>query len=126
MKSLRTTPIQRSLLIASLLIAGNAYSAEFTIDTKGVDMTNYYQDMQDCKSFAEKKSIAGDAVTGAVTGAAVSAAIGAVVGDSSDWASGGAKWGAIEGVAEGAWAGYEGKRSIVRNCLIGRGYKILD
>jgi len=127
MSLLKSCTILTSLtLAATLIVAVPARAQEFTIDAKGVDMSNYYEDLQECKAFAEKKSVAGDAVTGAVAGAAVSAAIGAVVGDSSEWASGGAKWGAIEGASEGAWAGYEGKKGIVRNCLIGRGYRILD
>ena len=117
-----------SLLLLAGLLSGTSWvnAEEFTLDTKDVDMSNYYKDLQECKTFAEKKSVAGDALSGAVAGAAVSAVIGAAVGDSSEWASGGAKWGAIEGAAEGAWSGYEKKRSLVRNCLIGRGYKVLD
>lgn len=113
-------------LIGTLVINTSVQAEEFTIDSKNADMSNYYHDLKECKAFAEKKSVAGDAVGGAVTGALVTAAIGAAIGDNSDWATGGAKWGAIEGAAEGAWGGYEAKKSVVRNCLIGRGYKVLD
>lgn len=115
------------LPILVLSLFSHALAAnEFTMDTKGVDMSGYYEDLQECKAFAEKKGVAGEAVSGALANAAVSAAIGVAVGNNSDWAGAGAKWGAIEGAANGAWAGYEGKRSLVRNCLLGRGYKVLD
>ena len=115
------------LLLLGLSSVPAVSSAEqFTLDTKGVDMSQYYTDLQDCKAFAEKKSVAGDAVTGAIAGTVIGAAIGVALGDDSDWATGGAKWGAIDGAAQGAWSGYENKRAVLRNCLIGRGYRVLD
>lgn len=118
-------------LVASMMTAcasnpsSNA-AGGFMVDAKNSNMSRYNQDLHECQTYAQKKSVAGDAVSGAVTSAIVSGAIGAAIGDNSSWGRAGAKWGAIEGLASGAAYGSEAKRDITRQCLKGRGYKILN
>ena len=112
----------------SLLLTGCASTAgqDLALDTKGVDMSNYQNDLQECQQIAEQQSIAKEAASDALASAVVGAAIGVAVGDSSDWATGGAKWGAIQGAADGVESGFEKKHTILKNCLRGRGYKVLN
>lgn len=116
--------IKISIVVLGLSIQP-ANAQEFMIDSKGTDMSNYYSDLKECQAFAAEKSIAGEAIGGAVAGAAVGAVIGVAI-EGSSWADEGASWGGIEGAAEGAYSGYEKKKDVTRQCLIGRGYKVLD
>lgn len=95
------------------------------IDTKGVNMTTYNQDLRECEAYADQVQIASKAAGGAVAGAVVGAVIGAAVGN-SDTAQRGAGAGAAAGAARGTGRGVHEKRQVVRNCLRNRGYAVLN
>jgi outer membrane lipoprotein SlyB len=94
------------------------------IDSKGVDFNRYEADLRDCQQYAEQASGAG---TGAVTGAAGAAIVGnivsAIVGGSRGRTTAAS---AVVGAASGAAAGEQNQRAVIKNCLIGRGYKVLN
>lgn len=104
---------------------GCAARRPLIIDQKGVDMAKYQQDLSECQSYADQvkggKQVAGSAVGGAVVGGAV----GAVVGDRHT-AEKLAGVGAVVGAARGGRMTAREKRAVVRNCLTGRGYKVLN
>ena len=93
------------------------------VDMQGANRQQYYQDLNECQEYAQqvKSRDAG----GAVTGAAVGGAIGAEVGDSTT-ASKGAGVGAITGLARGGSNTRREKDQVVKNCLHGRGHKVLN
>ena len=95
------------------------------IDTRGVDMDVYRNDLLDCSSFSKnidvtERTIEEGALSG-VTGAAVGAIIGGKEGAKKIGGSAGIL-GAVEGNIE---ARYE-QSKIIKNCLRGRGYKVLN
>ncbi|MEC8427343.1 MAG: glycine zipper family protein, partial [Pseudomonadota bacterium] len=94
-------------------------------DTKGVDMQQYRQDLGECREYANQVSTSGKVAKGAIGGAVVAGAVGAVVGN-SDTAKRGAGAGAIAGAAKGYSRGEGEKRQVVKNCLRGRGYRVLN
>ncbi|MFT5844092.1 MAG: outer membrane lipoprotein SlyB [Pseudohongiellaceae bacterium] len=95
------------------------------IDTQGVNLARYETDLLQCQSYADEVAIAQKAGSGAVTGAVVGGVFGAVVGN-SDTAKKGAGIGAVGGGARGVGDGLRERERVVKRCLIGRGYRVLN
>lgn len=95
------------------------------IDTKGVDIAAYEQDLTDCEALASQVPVGERAATGAVVGAVVGGAVGAVF-DGGDGAERGAGVGAVSGTLSGAQSGLEEEDQVLKNCMQGRGYKVLN
>ncbi len=93
------------------------------IDTKGVDMARYEQDRAECETYAQQVSTGRAVGKGAAGGAAVGAAIGAIAGGD---AAEGAGIGAVSGGAQSARIADQEKADVERNCLRGRGYRVLN
>lgn len=105
-------------------VAGCAYRP--VVDTKRSDMTHYETDLGECRQIAEKGPGAG---TGAAVGAAGGYAVGQVFARATgraNVASESGRGGAVLGAAGGAGAGARNQRQIIKNCMIGRGYAVLD
>lgn len=118
--------ISRFILVATpamLLVA--CASRGPIIDTQGVDMTRYDQDLAQCQAYAGQVNTGTEAGKSAVGGAVVGAAIGAIVGNSTTVARG-AGVGGVLGGARGASRGENEKDRVVKNCLRGRGYRVLN
>lgn len=101
------------------------------IDGYGKDHAKIMQDAQECQSIADASDPAGKAVAGAVAGALLGALLGAAVYRGSGLsgnagASYGAAVGGVSGVAGGAGAGAMDYRTIMRNCMFGRGWSTLN
>ena len=85
---------------------------------------SYYQDLQDCKNLAETQpSEASRAVAGALVGALLFAALGAAAKVDRNQMAG---IGAIAGGAQGFGQGVQSQKTIVDNCLRGRGVNVLN
>jgi outer membrane lipoprotein SlyB len=118
---------RRSLFLimpAALLLAACASRGPI-VDTQGVDMARYQQDLSQCETYAAQVNTGTEAGKGAVGGAVVGAAIGAIVGNSTTVARG-AGVGGVLGGARGAARGEGEKDQVVKNCLRGRGYRVLN
>ena len=63
----------------------NLGSGKPIVDTKGVNMTQYELDLEECSTFAEDISTGKSIAKGAVTGAAVGAVIEAITDDERSW-----------------------------------------
>jgi hypothetical protein len=109
-----------ALVLAAL--AGCSSHPGPIVDTKGVNMAHYEADLADCEGYADQVRIEKGVAKGTVAGAAVGGATGAVVGDAAE----GAGVGAITGAARSAQIGEREKSRVVKNCLRGRGYKVLN
>lgn len=95
------------------------------IDTQGVNMDSYYQDLADCENYARQVDVGSKTTEGAVEGAVVGGVMGAVLGN-HETAERSAGAGAVLGGFKGnKRARYEQER-IVRRCLSGRGYRVLN
>jgi len=114
------------LIIFVLIVSLTGCAFRPVIDSSGTNMANYSKDLAECQAIAQANdSTAGSAATGAAIGAGLMAALSAILGGSrstATWAGAGA----VSGGAQGAGSGIEEQRRIVRNCLLGRGYKVLN
>ena len=117
------------LFLVSVITACSSHShngsSGIIIDTKGVDMHQYQQDRTECQSYASQVPVAGKATKTAAGGAVVGGVIGAIVGNSSTAAKG-AGVGAVTGAVKGTSSGNRERGSVVKNCLRGRGYRVLN
>ena len=118
------------LPLISLILIGFA-SIEYLagnnpiIDTLGVNLTQYNRDLADCQQYANEVEIARQGAVGAASGAAVGGVFGAVLGN-NDTAQRGAGIGAVGGGTRGVREGIRERERVIKRCLIGRGYRVLN
>lgn len=117
------------VILASLLTACKSVE-ELTgnnpiIDTTNVNLAQYDQDLTECRIFANEVAIAQKATSGVIAGAAVGGVFGAVLGNSNT-AKRGAGIGAVGGGARGVGDGIREREQVIKNCLHGRGYRVLN
>ena len=112
-------------LAALLALAGCTTTDEIIIDTKGVNMAAYEQDLAECRAYSNEVQTGEKAARGAASGAVVGGLIGAAVGNSRD-AQRAAGAGAVTGGAKGVSQGERDKVQVVKQCLRGRGYRVLN
>lgn len=100
------------------------------VDMKGVDQERYERDLAECRQYADQVDVArsagGGALLGAAGGAAVGAVVGAITGSPGTGAAVGGGAGGTSGLFAGGASGANKKERVVRNCLRGRGYSVLD
>jgi outer membrane lipoprotein SlyB len=96
------------------------------IDNKVVNTEKYEQDLKECQEFAKQAPSATDGViAGAVVGTLIGAALGASTGNSyvrNSTMNFGGTYGAMSGGASAEGT----QRSIIKKCLDGRGYRVLN
>lgn len=112
------------LVAASMLTACASAPYRPVIDPKGQDMANFHIDLTECRELSEVRDAGASAADGAVAGAIFGALLGAAIGG-SDGAKLGAKAFAVQGAAAGAGDAVLTQQQIVKNCMSGRGYKVL-
>jgi outer membrane lipoprotein SlyB len=118
------------VILLAAVLAGCAGIEEFTgqepiIDTQGVDLASLEQDKQECAAYADQVPVARQAAVGAGTGAVLGGVIGGIAGNSST-ASRTAGIGAASGAIQGTGGGLRDRQQVIRNCLLGRGYRVLN
>lgn len=113
------------LLVVVLLQACRALDERPIVDMRGVNVAQYNNDLAECQAYAEEVRAGRQVVGSAVAGAVVGGAIGAAVGN-SDTAQRAAGAGGVAGAARGAGSAIREQDRVVRNCLIGRGYRVLN
>ena len=87
---------------------------------------NYPNDMAECQSYAKQQAGAGaTAAAGAIVGALVGVAFMALAGGKG-YRNEAAGIGALTGGLQGAAVGEGSQRDIIRRCLAGRGYTVLN
>ena len=106
---------------------GYDYSApdNVIIDTLGVDPYEYQVDLADCEKYAHQISVSEKTTEGVVQGAVVGGVLGAVLGN-SDTAKRSAGAGAVLGGVKGNQRARHEQDRIVKRCLKGRGYRVLN
>ena len=119
-----------SLLLAVTLLAGCASSDRLVdapiIDRKGVDMAKYAADKAECEQYAAEVNRREKVARGAIGGAVVGGAIGAIINRRPNAAERGAGVGAVTGGIGGAREGNREVEQVIKQCLRGRGYKVLN
>ena len=113
------------VIILVLFITACTTTDEIIIDQKGVNMSAYQQDLEQCQAYAKQVKTSEKTTKGAASGALVGGLIGAITGGSSGAVTG-AGVGAVGGGAKGANQGQQSEVQVVRRCLSGRGYRVLN
>lgn len=111
-----------SVLIIAMLAGCASYRP--VVDTKGIDQSRYETDLKECQDLATQVNAGGEAAAGALMGAIFGALLGAAVGG-RDMAGYGAGIGAVSGGGAGTATGMTGQIQVIKNCMIGRGYRVL-
>jgi outer membrane lipoprotein SlyB len=114
-----------AVIMVPLFVTACTTTDEIIIDEKNVDMSAYEQDLSECKSYASGVKKGEKTAKGAGSGAVVGGLIGGIVGGGSGAAKG-AGVGAVGGGAKGASKGEQSEVQVVKRCLSGRGYKVLN
>jgi hypothetical protein len=113
------------VVIAALGCAGA--NVRPLVDMKGVNDAAYEKDLQECQAYAKEQSGMGEtAAKGAGAGAIVGGLLGLVTGGNTTGIVQAAGAGAVIGAAGGAFTGNQGQEAVVKRCLSGRGYKVLN
>lgn len=111
-------------LLIAIAIAGCAAHPDPIIDTKGVDPERLAEDWAECEAYTEEIVVAKGVGKGAAAGAAAGAATGAVSNRREvDEAAG---LGAIYGGARSGLDADRQKQQVFKNCMRGRGYRVLN
>lgn len=110
------------LMISVIVLSACSAHPEPIIDERGVNMNIYTADLEECESYADPISVGEGAARGAAGGAAVGAATGVISGDIYS----GAGYGAIYGSTRYGNEAEREKRMVVKRCLAGRGYRVLN
>jgi hypothetical protein len=108
--------------LGALLLAGCAAHPDPIVDMQGVDSAMYQQDLNDCQGYGDQIDTATGVTKGVAAGGAVGAATGAISGHTAE----GAGYGAIAGGARSAQLNEREKQRVVKNCMHGRGYRVLN
>jgi hypothetical protein len=106
---------------------GHRYGApdRVIIDTLGVDPYQYEVDLADCEDYAAQVNVSERTAGGALEGAVVGGVIGAVLGNHETAERSAGAGAVLGGVKSNKRARYEQDR-IVKRCLKGRGYRVLN
>ena len=97
------------------------------VDMKGVNESAYEKDLQECQAYAKEQSGMGSsAAKGAGAGAVVGGLLGLVTGSNKTGIAQAAGAGAVIGTAGGAYSGNQAQEAVVKRCLSGRGYRVLN
>lgn len=113
-----------TVLVILAACAGASYRP--MIDSRNVDMNKFEADLRDCQQYATQVAGAGtSAAVGAGVGALFGAVLAAAVGHGVSRNSM-AGVGAVSGAASGGVEGETNQRDVIRRCIAGRGYSVLQ
>ena len=118
-----------SLLVLVALAGCSNTGSNFSpiVDKQGIDEAKYQQDLMECQNLSTQAQGAGkDGAKKAAGGAAIGALIGLVGGGNGTNIAQAAGVGGVIGGASGLYSGNAEKETIIKRCLAGRGYKVLN
>lgn len=115
-----------AVIVAASLTAGCAIPQHRPIvDMQGKSYANFQQDVEECTALSKQVGAGSQALDGAAGGAVIGALMGMALGGRS-FAGAGAKAGLLGGLVGGASRGVGEERTVLSNCLRGRGYSVLN
>ncbi len=113
-----------SLLAGCAATTGSNYRP--IVDNRSVDLNRYENDLRECQGYATQTAGAGEsAAAGAIAGALLGGVLAAAAGKNYSRTST-ARVGAVTGAVGAGTQGETDQRNIIRRCLTGRGYKVLQ
>jgi outer membrane lipoprotein SlyB len=112
------------LVITALALSACSAHPDPIVDTTGVNMTVYAEDLEECKGFAGQIDPGTGMAKGAAAGAATGAAIGAISSHRDIGESAGV--GAVWGISKSGIKAANDKENVVKRCMRYRGYQVLN
>ena len=111
-----------AIVVTGAVVSGCAANPTPIVDTKGVDPELYAKDRAECAEYRDEINVAEGAAKGAAVGVATGAAYGVIGGNVYT----GAGWGAISGGTQSALEADRTQQQVWKNCMSGRGYRVLN
>ncbi|WP_052813128.1 glycine zipper family protein [Desulfonatronum thioautotrophicum] len=124
--------MRKATVLISILVVLTTGCASYRpiVDMQGVNSVKYEQDLRDCQNYAKQVSPATSSIVGGAIGAGAGALLGLVVGSyfgrAGEFAGMGAAVGGTSGGMSGAAEGARSQMDIIRRCMAGRGYRVLQ
>lgn len=116
-----------SSFVIAIIVGCAGANVRPLVDMKGVNESTFENDLKDCQAYAQQQSGMGEtAAKGAGAGAVVGGLLGLVTGGNKTGIIQAAGAGAVIGGAGGAFSGNQSQEAVVKKCLSGRGYKVLN
>ena len=116
-----------SALVVAVTVGCAGANVRPLVDMKGVNEAAYVKDLSDCQAYAQQQSGMGEtAAKGGGAGAVGGGLLGLVTGGNASGIAQAAGAGAVIGAAGGAFTGNQAQEAVVKRCLSGRGYKVLN
>lgn len=113
------------LIVAIALLPACTTTGEIIIDRKGVNIAAYEQDLGEYREYSQGVQTGEKGARGAASSAVIGGAVGSIF-DGPEGAARGAGIGAVTGGARGVSEGEREEVQVVKCCLIGLGYKVLN
>jgi outer membrane lipoprotein SlyB len=131
MSGIRNKKIWLPVLVGlAMTVSACAQTYNPVVDMQGVDPSRYAGDLSVCRQYATQVSPVEDAMIGTIAGGLLGAALGAATGAAVGAPGAGAALGAaafgIGGLGGGVAHGVSSQMDIIRNCMRGRGYAVLN
>ena len=98
---------------------------QIIVDTKGLDLNEYERDLSQCDALAQQINISKRTRDRAIGGVVVGSVVGAILSDSDSAKKIGGTAGVVGGVKGNVQARKE-QQKVIKRCLQGRGYKVLN
>jgi len=120
-----------AFLITMIALAG-CQTYQPVVDPQSIGNDDaYYRNQAECRAIAQQgapnwKNTAKDTVVGGAVGTGTGALIGTIAGNTVAGLAYGAVIGGLAGGAKGVYDSEKGYEQIYRNCMIGRGYNVLN
>uniref|UniRef100_B1XTT2 Glycine zipper family protein n=1 Tax=Polynucleobacter necessarius subsp. necessarius (strain STIR1) TaxID=452638 RepID=B1XTT2_POLNS len=116
-----------SSIVVAIAVGCAGANVRPLVDMKSVNESAYEKDLSECQAYAQQQSGMGEkAAKGAGAGAVVGGLLGLVTGGNKTGIVQAAGAGAVIGAAGGAFTGDQAQEAVVKRCLSGRGYKVLN
>jgi len=123
--------MRKAIVLVSILVVLTTGCASYRpiVDMQGVNSVQYEQDLRDCQNYVKQvspatSSIVGGAIGGA--GALLGLVVGSYFGRAGEFAGMGAAVGGTSGGMSRAAEGARSQMDIIRRCMAGRGYRVLQ
>ena len=98
---------------------------QIIVDTQGLDLNEYERDLSECDALAQQIDISKRTRDRAIGGVVVGSVVGAILSDSDSAKRIGGTAGVVGGVKGNVQARKE-QQKVIKRCLQGRGYKVLN
>ncbi|SFC98236.1 glycine zipper domain-containing protein [Pseudoalteromonas denitrificans] len=114
----------KTITITSFILLSACANKTPIVDTKGIDIAAYERDLSECQHYANQVNTGEAAAKQGAVGAVTGAVLGAIIGNRTTVGQG-AGVGAVSGSVRGGQKAEHKKEHVIRNCLKGRGYRVL-